>query len=150
MVEGKDNINYRRYAAYSGSIIPPAKKQDATEPEKNTNKKEKSEAKPVLSDIVRLRRLRDKLESNFDDRNTLNEYIKLGTEMGEYEEVKERVKRYLGKYAADNHTRYALAVILLRQNERKEAKLELRKILQKNPRFKEARDLLERMRLGKA
>ncbi|MBL7190203.1 tetratricopeptide repeat protein [bacterium] len=150
MFADKSEIDYRRYTAYTGSIIPGVQKTSSESDEGAAEEKTETKKKPELPVNLRISRLRNKLNDNIDNREKLNEYIKLCVEEGLYEDAHSVVEKYLKRHGSDNHTRYALAVILLRMNKRKEAKIELREILRKNPRFKEARDLLDRMRLGKA
>lgn len=86
------------------------------------------------------------MNDNIDNPKLLNEFIKLGYELEEYELIEGPIKRYLGRHSRDNGIRQSYAMVLLRMGNRRRAKIELRRILTNNPRFKPAREALERMR----
>jgi thioredoxin-like negative regulator of GroEL len=99
-----------------------------------------------LPPLIRFRQLQSKLKDNIDDLNTLNEFIRLGYKLGEFEPIEDSMRRYLARHPRHNATRYSLAMLLIRSGKREKAPKELRKILQYNPKFHQARQLLERMR----
>jgi Flp pilus assembly protein TadD len=70
----------------------------------------------------------------------------MGYELGEYQLIENYMRQYLSRHPRDNGIRQSLAMLLIRRGNRKRAKMELRRILQYNPKFNQARELLERMR----
>lgn len=140
-------IDYRRYAAQIGFPITPGKEivekqaQEGEEPPRE-------EKAPSIPPIQRLRMLESKVKDKLDDVKLLNEFIKLGYELKEYKLIEEYMRQYLGRHPRDNGIRQSLAMVLIRTGNRKRAKVQLRKILEYNPKFAQARELLERIRKG--
>ncbi len=141
----KFQMDYRRYAAQSSPIIKsvPQKEEEAT-PEEEERKP--AAQKTVVPPPIRLRQLQSKLDDKIVDVDTLNEFIKIGYDLGEYKLIQKYIERYLSRKPNDHATRFSLAMAMIRQGNKRKAKIELRNILNKNPKFEPARKLLERMR----
>jgi tetratricopeptide (TPR) repeat protein len=151
-------LEYRRYSASLNFNIKSKRLEnsdleadsiiDAT-PDATIVNKEQPVASPpkmAMPPIIRLRQLQSKLNDNIDELPILNEFIRLGYDLGELELIEEYMRRYLARHSRQNATRYSLAMVLMRLGKREKAAKELRRILQYNPKFHQARQLLDRMR----
>lgn len=146
MAENNDfTMNYRRYAAQKSSMIKPDKTPDKPSSEER-KEPAPAEEKKILAPVVRMRQLQSKLDDNIDDLNALNELLRIGYELEEYQLIEDYMREYLARHPRHHATRHSLAVTLIRLGNKRRAKVELRKILSQNPKFKRARQLLERMR----
>ncbi len=143
-------LEYRRYLASLGLPVSQPESQAKTEDTETDAEKSPAQAAKAapITPYQKLRLLEGKVENNVDDPKLLNEFIKLGYEMEEFELIADYVRRYLGRHSRDNGIRQSYAMILLRIGNRRRAKIELRRILTNNPKFKPAREALDRMRKG--
>ena len=152
----KDNfhLDYRRYTARAGIPIAQVKKpQDIHE--KNKSGEKAKPDNPAMTPYQVFRAAAEKLDStlvvkeNLDVyQKMLSEFIRLGYELEEYETIIEYMKKYLGKNSRDNGIRHNLAMVYLKIGMVKKCKLELRQILKNDPKFKPAREMLEKFRKG--
>lgn len=155
MVDKDDfHLDYRRYAARAGIPITPPKNPQVQENEHKSDEKLKTDT-PALTPYQVFRAAAEKLESTPLTKGNVNEYqkmlsefIRLGYELEEYDTTIEYMKKYLGKRPRDNGIRHNLAMVYLKIGNRKKCKLELRQILKNDPKFKPAREMLEKFRKG--
>lgn len=148
MAENNDfKMDYRRYAAQKSRMIKPAEPSDKPPPAEREHPPP-AEAEKKLPPIIRMRQLQSKLDANIDDLAALNEFLKIGYELEEYKLIEGYMSDYLQRHPNHHATRHSLAVTLIRLGNTRSAKIELRRILSKNPKFEQARQLLERMRKG--
>jgi hypothetical protein len=154
-------LEYRRYSAFSTSPPKPVNPESeesetaadatsATESDSFSIQDATTASQPPINvpPIIRMRQLQSQLDANIDDLNILNDFMRLGYELGEYQLIEFYMRNYLARHPRHNATRQSLAMVLVRKGERVKAKKELRKILGYNPRFHQARELLDRMRKG--
>lgn len=148
MPEEKDlPMHYRRYSAMSGSFIKKTPQEQASENkgEQNTTSPVKPE-KPEITPMQQLEKLKSKLEEKIDQVEVLSEFVKIAYELKAYDSIIDYSKQFLRIHPRDNGIRFNVGMVLLRKGEIKKAKLEFRQILRYNPRFKQARDVLDKMR----
>jgi len=144
-------LHYRRYSAMSGSFIKKTPQEQTPENlgdqiESQTEKPQK----PELSPSQQLDKLKAKLVENIDQVEVLSEFVKIAYELKEYDDIIKYSKTFLRIHPRDNGIRFNVGMVLLRIGEVKKAKLEFRQILRYNPRFKKARDVLDKMREEKS
>ncbi|MBC8278472.1 MAG: hypothetical protein H8E46_09590 [FCB group bacterium] len=144
-------LHYRRYSAISGSFIKkiPQEQTSENQEEQNDNLPEKPE-KPEMTPSQHLDKLKAKLDEKIDQVEVLTEFVKIAYELKAYDDIIEYSKTFLRIHPRDNGIRFNVGMVLLRVGEVKKAKLEFRQILRYNPRFKQARDVLDKMREEKS
>jgi len=141
-------IEYRRYLAGQGIDIHSSNEADESAAAVNhaSAQKPPPDTEPVKTPTQILKDLEYKVRDKPDDPGILNQYIKIAYEMGELEAAVTIVKRYVDRHPRDNGMRQNYAMLLVRTGKPSRAKVELRKILSYNPKFKPARETLERLR----
>lgn len=155
MVEKNNpHLDYQRYAARAGiPIITP--KQQADTPKEELSAENSSPEPPKLTPYQIFKMAGEKIENtpltreNVDEYvKMLNEFVRLGYELEEYEIIINVMKKYLVKNPRDNGIRQNLANVLLKIGQVKKCKIELRTIMKNDPKYKPARELLEKFRRG--
>jgi len=140
-------LHYRRYSAMSGSFIKKTPQEQTSENQgEQTAAPPEKPRKPELTPVQQLEKLKSKLDEKIDQVEVLSEFVKIAYELKAYDSIIEYSKTFLRIHPRDNGIRFNVGMVLLRTGEVKKAKIEFRQILRYNPRFKQARDILDKMR----
>lgn len=140
-------LHYRRYSAMSGPLIkqtPPVQASE-NQGEQNAPPPEKPK-KPEITPLQQLEKLQAKLDQKIDQVEVLSEFVRIAYELKYYDAIIDYSKAFLRIHPRDNGIRFNVGMVQLRKGEIKKAKLEFRQILRYNPRFKQAREVLDKMR----
>lgn len=144
-------LHYRRYSAVSGSLIKKipenAPLEDNAQP---GNTQPAPPPKSAASPDQKMVKLRDKLDEKLDQVQVLTEFVKIAYDLEEYDQILKYSGRFLAIHPRDNGIRFNMGMVLLKIGDAKKAKIEFRKILQFNPRFQQARQILDKMRQEKS